>query len=554
MPSRRRFRRPSDSIWNRPIPIVSGLDLFVLVPMLLSVTVATPAHGATFESTALWPAAEVEAFTPRVAQAGWSRQLLGDSWSAVVLAHTDLYDRFPYVEQRSFMIVSDPAWNRLLTGEERGGLRAFDGVDASCGPLDTPRGLAVDALDRVYVCDTGNDRIVVLRAHTEFAEITLEPLFVIDDLRGPFAVAYSDGGTPFQPTDDRLYVAETGRNSVAAFRLGERAATCYARLGELGSGVGAFAGPTAIALRRQDGAVTRELFVADAHNRRIVRLRDDGDRLTWVGAERLDVGVVTGLEADAWGNVHAVAPQSGRIARLNGALQPVAFLEGAMARPRSLHLVNEVVTDHRSRERHLRFTPRAVGTDEWTGEGGITLWSLGLELLAGVDENGRLRVQLSDAADITVRGPGGAPLLERRVEAGEHRFVLPKGGDGKEIDPSSLSVTARSRYEGGATVSTGVTPIESSDLTLLGVVPNPLRDETEIRLGGVASGVRSEVRIHDVGGRLIRTLDAEPTGVGRVTIHWDGRDQRGHPVGSGLYLYRVTAGADVRSGRLVVMR
>ncbi|MCC7143238.1 MAG: hypothetical protein IT349_14155 [Candidatus Eisenbacteria bacterium] len=554
MPSRRRFRRPSDSIWNRPIPVVSGLDLFLFVPLLLSVTVATPVHGATFESAALWPAAEVEAFTPRVAQAGWSRQLLGDAWSAVVIAHTDLYDRFPYVEQRSFMVVSDPAWNRLLTGEERGGLRAFDGAGTTCGPLSAPRGLAVDALDHVYVCDTDNDRIVVLRAHTEFAEISLEPLFVIDDLRGPHAVAHSDGGTPFQPEDDRLYVAETGRNCVAAFRLGDRSATCFARVGELGSGAGSFAGPTAIALRREEGTVTHDLYVADAHNRRIVHLRDDGDRLTWVGAEQHGLGVVATLEADAWGNLHAVSPQSGRITRLNGALESVASLPAAMAHPRSLHLVNEVVTDHRSGARYLQFTPRAIATDEWTGDGGITLWNLGLELSATVDESGRLRLDLSDAAEVTVRGSGGTPLLELRLEAGGHRFALPRREDGQEIDPSELSVVARSRYEGGVSVSTRVMPVESGGLSLLGAMPNPLRDGTEIRLEGVAPGMRPEVRIHDVGGRLIRVLDAEPTGVGRVTIHWDGRDQRGHPVGSGLYLYRVTVGADERSGRLVVMR
>jgi hypothetical protein len=56
----------------------------------------------------------------------------------------DVYDAFPYVETRTYAIVSDPAWNRLVFGEAGKTLRAYDGAGTTLGKLSQPRGLAVD--------------------------------------------------------------------------------------------------------------------------------------------------------------------------------------------------------------------------------------------------------------------------------------------------------------------------------------------------------------------------------------------------------------------------
>jgi hypothetical protein len=46
----------------------------------------------------------------------------------------------------------------------------------------------------------------------------------------------------------------------------------------------------------------------------------------------------------------------------------------------------------------------------------------------------------------------------------------------------------------------------------------------------------------------VRTLVEGPHASGRYVAVWDGRDDRGSPVGSGVYFYRMTAPgfADVR--------
>ena len=45
--------------------------------------------------------------------------------------------------------------------------------------------------------------------------------------------------------------------------------------------------------------------------------------------------------------------------------------------------------------------------------------------------------------------------------------------------------------------------------------------------------------IYDVTGARVRTLVSGTTGGGRFTATWDGRDETGNAVGSGVYFYRL---------------
>ncbi|MGD1047199.1 MAG: FlgD immunoglobulin-like domain containing protein [Candidatus Krumholzibacteriaceae bacterium] len=72
--------------------------------------------------------------------------------------------------------------------------------------------------------------------------------------------------------------------------------------------------------------------------------------------------------------------------------------------------------------------------------------------------------------------------------------------------------------------------------------PNPFNPMTRIAYGLSAAGHVS-LRIYDASGRLVRALveGAKPAGVYGAT--WDGRDSRGGEVASGIYFYRLRAGA-----------
>jgi hypothetical protein len=85
--------------------------------------------------------------------------------------------------------------------------------------------------------------------------------------------------------------------------------------------------------------------------------------------------------------------------------------------------------------------------------------------------------------------------------------------------------------------------------------PNPARDKATIRLdmaGEVDPGPIS-VRIFDVAGRHVRTLDIAGARAGSYEVEWDGRDRNGELVASGVYYCR-TSGEGKATARIVLLR
>jgi hypothetical protein len=77
--------------------------------------------------------------------------------------------------------------------------------------------------------------------------------------------------------------------------------------------------------------------------------------------------------------------------------------------------------------------------------------------------------------------------------------------------------------------------------------PNPFNPVTKFKLSlPRASHVRME--IFNVLGQKVKTLVDEDLGAGGFVVTWDGKDQGGAEVASGVYFYRMTAGgfSDVR--------
>jgi YVTN family beta-propeller protein len=83
--------------------------------------------------------------------------------------------------------------------------------------------------------------------------------------------------------------------------------------------------------------------------------------------------------------------------------------------------------------------------------------------------------------------------------------------------------------------------------------PNPFNPETLI-LYDTGPGGRVSIRVFDTSGRLVRTLvDAVlPPEIRQVT--WNGRNDRGRPVASGRYFYRLTVGKTTRTRAMTLVR
>lgn len=527
------------------------------------------AIAGTFNKTPIAPDLGLDRLDRTVSQQLVDRDLFSDPWATVTLSNVDLYDRFPYVEARDFQIVSDPRWNRLVFGERGRSLAAYDGAGSTLGPLSHPHGMAVDETNRVYVADTGNNRIVVLQASTEFGDITLEPLFAIDGLSGPFGVAYSDGGTPFVAGDDRLYVADTGRNRVVAYALVSDGARMIASLGELGSGPGRFAGPLAIAAGHVAGGAA-DVFVADAHTRRIVHLSQDGNTLRWVSDVGIQADIVTSLDSDEWGNLYAAAPNQGVVLKFNPELQRVAELRAGLTRPRAFHVPFLNVHDHRNGTLSRVGQPTGVSVEDWSAESGIQMWHLGTavsDLRVAGNDTPSASFLLSDQAQVALEirdATSGRSLAHRALGSlGAGTHTLPIADDLRSAGAEDVLVrlTATSSYSGGASdiaeasfhSGLGGGAVAPSRPVLLGNTPNPGTPSTSISFLLPVGTERASLRVFDAQGRRVRTFDSNfAPGLNQVT--WDGTDDHGHAVHAGIYLYRLDVGELSFTRRMALVR
>ena len=106
--------------------------------------------------------------------------------------------------------------------------------------------------------------------------------------------------------------------------------------------------------------------------------------------------------------------------------------------------------------------------------------------------------------------------------------------DGLVFDPTNLSNPA---------VVAGVLELQSTprEFALHQNFPNPFNPDTTINYE-LAESADVTLQIYNVLGQVVRTLVAsEAQNAGRYQIRWNGMDDRGVPVSSGIYFYQISA-------------
>jgi len=85
---------------------------------------------------------------------------------------------------------------------------------------------------------------------------------------------------------------------------------------------------------------------------------------------------------------------------------------------------------------------------------------------------------------------------------------------------------------------------------LRAVSSNPFRESATLVCSFPGEGP-AQVAIYDVRGGLVRTLVRNARGPGSFTLQWDGRDDAGATMGSGVYFARVRQGGEQKQVKLV---
>jgi len=89
--------------------------------------------------------------------------------------------------------------------------------------------------------------------------------------------------------------------------------------------------------------------------------------------------------------------------------------------------------------------------------------------------------------------------------------------------------------EGGTNVDD-----QASAFGLMGSFPNPFNPKTRIEYSMDTAGMAT-VQVFDVSGRLMRTLHEGQLDAGTHFSEWNGMDDAGQPMASGLYLIRFSS-------------
>jgi hypothetical protein len=92
-----------------------------------------------------------------------------------------------------------------------------------------------------------------------------------------------------------------------------------------------------------------------------------------------------------------------------------------------------------------------------------------------------------------------------------------------------------------------------SDFDLAQNFPNPFNAQTVIRYQMKAAG-KVKIEIYDLLGQKVRTLVDQHHGAGFYSIRWDGTNDQGRLVGSGIYIYKMQSQAFLKSRKLLLIK
>ncbi len=166
-----------------------------------------------------------------------------------------------------------------------------------------------------------------------------------------------------------------------------------------------------------------------------------------------------------------------------------------------------------------------------------------IKLSSGGEQIGLFASDGTTPVDTLTFGPQATDTSYGRIRDGQNCWVF------------FSQPTIGAPNEGGTIVGIWHGPREATiqNYVLLPNYPNPFNPGTTISYR-IPSTARVTITIFNVLGQRIRTLVNQVKTAGEYSVYWDGKDELGREVGSGLYYYTMKAGKYQISRRMLLIR
>jgi spore coat protein A len=219
------------------------------------------------------------------------------------------------------------------------------------------------------------------------------------------------------------------------------------------------------------------------------------------------------------------------------------------AHPIHLHLVGFQIINRESFEGTVEEKDQ-IQHDGATGVGGI----LTVDALGGDARPAEPNEQ--GWKDTAVMLPGEVTRVIAKFDR-EGRYVwhchILSHEDHEMMRPYHIGPMPMQSAEGLVTEGRGNAADLSDDVVLEQNYPNPFNPVTQIRFKLPAADY-VELAVYNVHGRLIRTLANRTYEAGAHVVDWDGKDNFGNGVASGVYLYELRSGTVVHTKKMIMLQ
>jgi flagellar hook assembly protein FlgD len=83
--------------------------------------------------------------------------------------------------------------------------------------------------------------------------------------------------------------------------------------------------------------------------------------------------------------------------------------------------------------------------------------------------------------------------------------------------------------------------------------PNPFNPSTTIKYQ-LTQDSKVNLTIYNVQGQVVRTLVNDNVSAGFQSVSWNGKNEMGQTVASGMYMYRIQAGSFVSVKKMLMLK